>query len=260
QPPFHLRRTNATQLVVKAQQYTQKVEIPKQYKKFAKVFSEEESHRFPPKRIWDHAIDLVKGAPEALDCKVYPLNQSDDAALQGWLDEQLAKGYIRPSKSPYASSFFFVGKKDGKRRPVQDYRKLNKVTVRNQYPLPLISDLITDLRNCKIYTKLDVRWGYNNICIKEGDKHKAAFKTRYRLYEPMVMFFGLTNSPATFQTMMNHIFRDTILKHEALGTTIRVYMDDNSIGSRTGLDVHRAAVTDVFWVPGEHVLYFKPEQ
>src|ERR1700744_2589954 len=111
----------AMQLAVEAQQYTKKVEIPEQYKKFAKVFSEEESQRFLPARIWDHAIDLVKGAPEALDCKVYPLNQEDDAALQGWLDEQLAKGYIRPSKSPYASSFFFVGKKDGKRRPVQDY-------------------------------------------------------------------------------------------------------------------------------------------
>src|SRR6202012_5899211 len=93
-PPFHLRRTTVTQLAVEAQQYTKAVEIPKQYEKFAKVVSEEESQRFPPKRIWDHAIDLVKDTPEVLNCKVYPLNQEDDAALQGWIDEQLAKGYI----------------------------------------------------------------------------------------------------------------------------------------------------------------------
>src|ERR1700744_359738 len=134
----------------------------------------------------------------ALDCKIYPLNQEDDKSLRGWIDEQLAKGYIRPSKLPYASSFFFVGKKDRKQRPVQDYRKLNKITVCNQYPLPLISDLIMDLHNSKIYTKLDVRWGYNNIRIKEGDGYKAMFETCYGLFEPTGMFFGLTNSPAMF--------------------------------------------------------------
>ncbi len=80
------------------------------------------------------------------------------------------------------------------------------MTICNQYPLPLISDLIHNLSNAHIYTKLDIQWGYNNVCIKEGDKGKAAFKTWYRLFEPMVMYFGLTNSPATFQTMMNYIF------------------------------------------------------
>ncbi len=112
------------------------------------------------------------------------------------------------------SPFFFIKKKDNKLRPVQDYRKINALTVQNQYPLPLISDLIRDLSNAHIYTKLDVRWGYNNIRIKEGDEHKAAFKTKYGLFEPTVMYFSLTNLPTTFQTMMNYIYQEVILRHE----------------------------------------------
>ncbi len=132
--------------------------------------------------------------------------------------------------------------------------------VQNQYPLPLISDLIRDLSNAHIYTKLDVRWGYNNIRIQEGDEPKAAFKTKYGLFEPTVMYFGLTNSPATFQTMMNYIYQDVILKHEALGTTIHVYMDDIGIVTRTNLTNHIAAVSDVLQVALEHNLYFKPKK
>ncbi len=114
--------------------------------------------------------------------------------------------------------------------------------MQNQYPLPLISDLIRDLSNAHIYTKLDVRWGYNNVQIREGDEQKAAFKTKYGLFEPMVMYFGLTNSPATFQTMMNYIYCDTILRHELKGTTIHVYMDDIGIATRTNLADHVTAV------------------
>ncbi len=145
-------------------------------------------------------------------------------------------------------------------QPVQDYRKINALTIRNQYPLPLIVDLIRDLSNAHIYTKLDVRWGYNNVRIREGDESKAAFKTRYGLFEPTVMYFGLTNSPATFQTMMNYIYRDVILKHEPLGTTIRVYMDDIGIDTRTNMEDHRHAVHDVLRVAQLHDLYFKPEK
>src|SRR6266702_1350971 len=145
-------------------------------------------------------------------------------------------------------------------RPVQDYRKINAITIQNQYPLPLIVDLIRDLSNAHIYTKLDIRWGYNNIRIKEGDKGKAAFKTRYRLFEPTVMYFRLTNSPATLQTMMNYIYRDVIIKHEPLGTTIRVYMDDIGIATRTNLRDHQCAVSDILRIAQLHDLYFKPEE
>jgi len=177
-----VRATTSTELAIKAQQYTKKVDVPYEYREFAKVFSEDESKRYPPKRAWDHVIEFKKDAPEAIDCKVYPMNRVEDEAVQKFLTEELEKGYIRESKSPYASSFFFVRKKDGKLRPVQDYRKINAVTIRNQYPLPLIADLIRDLSNAHIYTKLDVRWGYNNVRIHEGDEHKAAFKTRYGLF------------------------------------------------------------------------------
>ena len=250
----------STKLAIKAQQHTKRVEVLTEYRQFTKVFSEQESKRFPPKRAWDHAIEFKKDAPDAVDCKVYPMNRIEDDAVQKFLQEELEKGYIHESKSPYASSFFFVRKKDGKLRPVQDYRKINAITVRNQYPLPLITDLICDLSNAHIYTKLDVRWGYNNVRIREGDEKKAAFKTRYRLFKPTIMYFGLTNLPATFQTMMNYIYRDVILKHEPLGTTIQIYMDDIGIATRTTLDDHRRAVQDVLKVAQLHDLYFKPEK
>src|SRR6266702_2043644 len=164
----YLQATTSTELAIKVQQYTKKVKVPSVYHQFAKIFSEEESKHYPLKRAWDHAIEFQKDTPDVIDCKVYPMNQIEDKAIQKFLCDKLEKGYIRESKSPFASSFFFVRKKDGKLRPVQDYRKINAITICNQYPLPLIADLIRDLSNAHIYTKLDVRWGYNNVCIHEG--------------------------------------------------------------------------------------------
>jgi hypothetical protein len=249
-----------------AQQYTKKVEIPKEYMTFAKVFSEEESQQFPPRRSCDHAINFKPGAPNTINCKIYPMTHVEDNALDTFIDEQLAKGYIRPSKSQYASSFFFIKKKDGKLRPVQDYRKVNTWMVRNQYPLPLIGDLIHDLGGATMFTKFNIHQGYNNIRIKEGDEHKAAFKTRRGLFEPTVMYFGLCNSPATFQAFMNEIFRPIIAKHDLLGTAIHIYMDDIAITTAVPLSpllmlvAHVAAVTDVLKVALKHDLYFKPEK
>ncbi len=107
-----------------------------------------------------------------------------------FLDENLASGRIRPSKSPFASPFFFVKIKDGMLRPVQDYRKLNEMTIKNRYPLPLISELIDKLRRAKYFTKFDVHWGYNNVRIRKGDEEKATFCTNRGLYEPTIMFFS----------------------------------------------------------------------
>jgi hypothetical protein len=135
-----------------------------------------------------------------------------------------------------ASPFFFVKKKDGSLRPVQDYRKLNDMTIKNCYPLPLISELVDTLQNAKYFTKLDVRWGYNNIRIKEGDEFKVAFCTNCGLFEPLVMFFSLTNSPATFQTMMNDVFKVEISQGNVL-----IYLDDILIFSRD-LDSHHCQV------------------
>ena len=132
-----------------------------------------------------------------------------------------------------AAPVFFVKKKDGKLRLVQDYHMLNAMTVKNKYLLPLILELIAKLRGAKYFTKLDVRWGFNNVRIKEGDEWKAAFRTNRGLFEPLVMFFSLTNSPATFQTMMDDIFEELISE----GVVV-VYLDDILIFTET-IDEHR---------------------
>jgi len=148
--------------------------------------------------------------------------------LDSFLEENLCTGRIRPSKSPIAAPVFFIKKKDGSLRLVQDYQALNSMTVKNKYPLPLNSELVSQLRGARYFTKLDVRWGFNNVRIKPGDEWKAAFRTNRGLFEPLVMFFGMTNSPATFQTMMNDIFWNLI----AEGIVV-VYLDDILIFTKT---------------------------
>ena len=251
-----MKTSNTSQKLAQAAQKEKRTKeeiVPARYHQYMGIFDEEKSNRFPPSRQWDHAIDL-KEDYKPMNCKIYPLSPLEKEALQEWIREQLSKGYIRESKSPQASPFFFVGKKDGKLRPVQDYRILNSQTVKNTYPLPLISETIDKLRGAKYYTKMDVRWGYNNIRIKEGDEWKAAFKTEKGLFEPTVMFFGLCNSPATFQSMMNHIFRDLIDQ----GVVV-VYMDDILIFTRD-LEQHRKITEQVLQILQEHDLYLKPEK
>ena len=163
--------------------------------------------------------------------------QDKQKALLKFVREQQAKGYIHPSKSPYAALFFFIKKKDGKLRLVQDYQWLNEWTIKNRYPLPLISKLILHIQDAKLFTKVNIRWGYNNVCIKKGDEYKAAFITNQGLFEPTIMFFRLTNSPTTFQTMMNVIFTKEIAK----GWLI-VYMDDILVATKDNLQLHEKCV------------------
>jgi Reverse transcriptase (RNA-dependent DNA polymerase) len=135
-----------------------------------------------------------------------------------------------------ASLVFFIKKKDGSLQLVQDYQALNAITVKNKYPLPLISELINKPQKAKYFTKLDVHWGFNNVHMKEGDEWKAAFQTNHGLYKPLVMFFGLTNSPATFQTMMDSIFEELITE----GILV-AYLDDILIFTKTA-EKHREIV------------------
>lgn len=195
-------------------------QIPKEYHEYLDVFDENKADRFPESRPWDHKIELKEGfQPKSF--KTYNLTPEEQTELDKFLKENLEKGYIRPSQSPMASPFFFVKKKDGKLRPCQDYRYLNDWTIKNAYPLPLISELTDKLKDAKYFTKLDVRWGYNNVRIKDGDQWKAAFKTNKGLFEPTVMFFGMCNSPATFQSMMDSMFLD--LTDQCI---VIIYMDD----------------------------------
>jgi hypothetical protein len=132
--------------------------------------------------------------------------------------------------------------------------------VRNQYPLPLIAQLISDLAGAWIFSKLDIQQGYNNVLIKEGDQWKAAFKTKFGFFEPLVMFFGLCNSPNTFQEIMNAIYKTVIAFWEARGTIIHIYMDDIAIAMSGSREDHIQAVQDILNVAREHDLYFKPEK
>jgi len=217
------------------------------------VFAKEDFDILPEHCKWDHAIELISGA-EPKSLKVYPLSLLEQTELDAFLEENLRTGRIRPSKSPIAAPVFFIKKKDGSLRLVQDYRVLNAVTVKNRYPLPLISELVSQLHGAKYFTKLDVRWGFNNVRIKPGDKWKAAFCTNRGLFEPLVMFFGITNSPTTFQTMMNDIFRTLI----AEGIVV-VYLDDILIFTRMEKE-HKQAVWKVLEVLAEHKLFLCPEK
>src|SRR5215469_11409060 len=123
-------------------------------KEYADIFSKKDFDELPEQRPWDHAIDLTPGS-KPLNCKVYPINPAEQKALDDFLEENLRTGRIRSSKSPMASPFFFVKKKDGSLRPVQDYRKLNDMTIKNRYPLPLIQELIDKLKSAKVFTKMD---------------------------------------------------------------------------------------------------------
>ncbi len=139
------KTTTTSELAQKAMDKTKKTfeqMVPEEYHQHARTFNKKESHRFPPERPWDHAIELLPDAPKSFDCKIYPMARGEEDLLREFIREQLEKEYIRPSKSPYVSPFFFIKKKDGKLWPVQDYQKLNSLTVKNQYPLPLIPELI----------------------------------------------------------------------------------------------------------------------
>jgi len=165
------------------------------------LFSDKEANKFPP---WcgegDHKIKLMDTTPASFNCKVYPLSCKEQEAEDKFLDENLAKGYIVPSHSPYSFSTFSVPKKDSKETQyIINYRPLNAVTHKDFTPLPNLAQCIQDLQGMEIFSKFDIRWGYNNIWIKKGDEWKGAFKTRRGLYKPKVMFFGMSNSPASFQ-------------------------------------------------------------
>ena len=149
---------------------------------------------------------------------------------------------------------FFVAKKDKSKRIVIDYHSLNNQTVKNNYPLPLITDLIDTMGSKKVFTKMDLQWGFNNMRIKEGNEWKRAFTTYIGSFEPMVMFFGMTNLPATFQAMMNEILRDMINKGK-----VAAFVNDVLVGTETE-EGHNEIVKEVLKRLEENDLYVKPEK
>jgi hypothetical protein len=173
--------------------------------------------------------------------------------LREYLDAALKKGWIRASKSPSAAPILFVLKKDGGDRLCVDYRSLNKVTIKNRYPLPLISELLNRLGHAKVFSKLDLRDAYHRLRIKEGDEWKTAFKTKYSLFEYMVMPFGLANAPTTFQAYI----------HKALSHLVNsiciVYLDDILIYSKDEKE-YEEHIKMVLQRLRDYALYTKPSK
>ena len=157
----------------------EEIKLPEQFKCHEALFSDEEANAFPPGRgEGDHKIELLETAPKSFNCKVYPLSQQEKEAEDKFIDENLAKGYIISSNSPYGFSTFMVPKKDSKeKRYIIDYRPLNAVTRKDVTPLPNLGQCIEDLQGMEIFSKFNICWGYNNIRIREGDEWKGAFKT-----------------------------------------------------------------------------------
>ena len=227
--------------------------VPEKFHEWIKVFGKKQSERMPTRKLWNHVIDVKEGFMPRKG-KLYPLSREEREEVREFVKEQLWKGYIWPSKSPQTALVFFVGKKDGKKRMVQDYQYLNEWTVKNNYPLPLISDVLENIGTKKVFTKMDLRWGYNNVRIKKGDEWKAAFTMPEGSFEPTVMFFGLTNSPATFQAMMNELLRDLTNMGK-----VAVFIDDVIVGTETE-EGHDELVAEVIKRLEENDLYVKPEK
>ncbi|QRW21868.1 Retrotransposable element Tf2 protein [Rhizoctonia solani] len=198
--------------------------VPPKYHQYAKVFGEEEFNKLPPHRHYNIGIELTEQGP--LNSPLYSMTDAKSATLKDWLRDKLKAGKICPSKSSISSPVMFVPKKDGSCHLVVDYRRLNNWTKKNVYPLPRPDDLMAQLRSAKVFTKLDLRWGYNNVWVKKGNKWKTAFRTKYGLYKSLVMTFGLTNAPASFQHFMNDLFKDL------LDVCVIIYLDDILIYSK----------------------------
>ncbi|KEP45803.1 putative Transposon Tf2-1 polyprotein, partial [Rhizoctonia solani 123E] len=226
--------------------------IPPQYHSWKGVFLEKDTAHLPPHRPYDIKIELLPGA-KIKHGPIYSTGPKEDEELRKTLARQLEAGLITPSTSPMASPIIFVKKKNGKLRLCVDYRYLNSITKKNVYPLPLPSDLIEKLRGAKIFTKFDLKWGYNLLRIAEGDEWKTAFKTKYGLFEYCVMPFGLTNVPAYFQHLMNDIFRDM------LDICVVIYLDDILVFSKDEKS-HTEHVKEVLRRLEKNDLYCNPEK
>ncbi|KAI2650029.1 Transposon Tf2-6 polyprotein [Labeo rohita] len=226
--------------------------IPAEYHDLLEAFSTVRATELPPHRPGDCAIELTPGAVPPRG-RIFPLSQPESEAMERYIQEELAKGFIRHSTSPASAGFFFVKKKDGGLRPCIDYRALNEVTVKYRYPLPLVPPALEQLRSARYYTKLDLRSAYNLIRIREGDEWKTAFSTTSGHYEYRVMPFGLANSPSYFQAFVNEVFRDM------LNRWVIVYIDDILVFSNTYAD-HVQHVRAVLQRLIQHKLYAKEEK
>jgi hypothetical protein len=209
----------------------------------------EELLGIPPDREIEFTINLLPNtAPiSKASYRMAPLELKE---LKDQLQELLDKGFIRPSVSPWGALVLFVKKKDGSMRLCIDYRELNKVTIKNRYPLPRIDDLFDQLQGSQVFFKIDLRSGYHQLKVQEKDVQKTAFRTRYGHYEFLVMPFGLTNAPAAFMDMMNRIFRELVER------CVVVFIDDILIYSKSQ-EEHEEQLRTVLSILRKHQLFAK---
>jgi len=226
--------------------------IPPEYHDYVDVFSKAKASELPLHRDYDLKIDLEEGTSPPLGT-LYSLSPVELSTLQTFINENLNTGFIRPTASSHAAPVLFVKKKDGSLCLCIDFRGLNKITKKDHYPLPLISDLLDSPSCAKIYSKIDLWHMYHLVWIAPGDEWKTAFRTRYGSYEWLVMPFGLTNTPAAFQRFVNTVFADM------LDVCIIVYLNDILIYSED-MESHQQHVWEVLHRLRLHGLFAKPEK